>query len=539
MKKTSIFLVALLAMAVSCNKETAVENNPEQSIHSISATIVDEGAKTTYTDAGVFSWISGDKISYMVRNTGNNVYDRYQYSTTGSGAAATFTGDIPSASYAPVDYAFYPYNGESGYTNNTLDKVSSTTFQAKLSGTIKAYDDRLKGIVPMIGKKTGSDASGTVENYHFYPVTGLLKISMTGIPATASQIRLTVPDAATYPMNGNFNIDTERAIPEIKATDVATGYADKWLNFDYKSTTDAFYIPLPTGTIPAGALTVALTDGTNILYSVTNKQDIVLTRGEITALPSISIPSIKVKISGSANDPKATFYFSGDVASIRYANNMRALGVTDSDTKVSTSGTIVPLRHDYNYKWPLQFRMYNSSDERIGELQTVYYYSVNSTGESEVCKQFTSATTDIGLNGGKIPGALTNNAPFSATTPTITFAVSDDASKGSIMVTEFCGVAGKVYASYVDYYDSGSGTPKQGTPQIITNNEVFCSEGGNDYVLKEGAYASARFGVKTTVYGTPSVYDQSADLVCWGQNVGLYSSVAGWGPYVEWFYDPE
>ena len=536
MKKIVFSLFALMALTISCNKEPAEMNSSEPedgAIHTISASIQQGDSKTTYTSEGVFSWSSGDYISYIVKSKSTNKHDRYTYSTTESGLNATFIGSAPSGEWEAIDYAYYPYDGESGYINNTFDKTASTSLQAILYGTIKAYPDRLKGIVPMIGKKVSDDASGTVDHYHFYPVTGVLKLSFTGLPATASQIRLNVPDAATYPLNGTFNVDTERAIPEIKTTDVSSGYPLKYLNFDFSNSSDAFYIPLPTGTIPAGKLTVSVTDGTNSLYSVTNKTDIVLTRGEITELPSITVPSLKVKFSGAADDPKATIYFSGDVAYVKYSSTMTtAYGPGNT---CSTSGTVISLPKGYNYKWPFQYQAYNSSDETIGALQIAYYYSITSTGKTEVCKQFTSATSDIGLSDSKVP-SLTNNDPFSATTPTITFAVSDDATKGNIMVTEFCGVPGKVYASYVDYQTSSS-TPKQNPPQITTNNEVFCTVGGNNYTLKEGAYASARFGVKTTVYGTPNVYGQDADLVCWGENVGLYSS-AGGGPYVHWYFDP-
>lgn len=536
MKRVCINLLAILAVAVSCNKEKDVETISGNGSHSISATIVEDDTKTTYTTDGAFSWVSGDKISYIVKSSSTNKYDRYQYSTTGSGSNVTFSGTAPSGEWSAIDYAFYPYIGDSGYTGNTLDKVSSTTFQAQLYGTIKAYSDRLKGIVPMIGKKVSTDPSGTVDNYHFYPVTGVLKLSFSGLPATASQIRLDVPAAATYPLNGIFNIDTSREIPEIKATDVATGYAQKYLNFDYSSANDVFYIPLPTGTIPAGALSVSVSDGTDNLYSVTNKTDIVISRGVITELPSITVPSIKVKIYGSADDPKAAIYFSGDVAYVKYSSTMTT-NYGPSNT-CSTSGTILSLPKGYNYKWPFQYQAYNSSDETIGDLQILYYYSITTTGISEVCKQFTSATSDIGLSDSKVP-SFTNNDPFSATTPTITFEVSDDTTKGSIMVTEFCGISGKVYASYVDY-QTASGTPDQEPPQIVTNNEVFCTAGGNDYTLKEGSNATARFAVKTTKYGTPTVYGQNADLVCWGTYVGLYSTAASaWGPRVTYFFDPE
>lgn len=543
MKKILLSLLAIAVVFVSCKKE-ASSVAPSQSSKTITISAsCDDVTKSTYTEAGVFSWVYGDEIGYVLKKDSSpNNYDRNTFYTAGSGSTATFTGSV-SSGYSHVGLCVYPkirkigdlVNNDAAFVNNTFDiDNTQTTLKGVLAGTIKAYPDRLKGIIPMIGVRSEVDASGTVEHYHFYSVTGILKVSFTGLPATASQIRLTVPDAATYPLNGTFNIDTERAIPEIKATDVSTGYELKYLNFDYAGSDDTFYIPIPTGTIPAGKLTVSVTDGTNVLYAVTNKQDIELVRGEITELPSITVPSVKVKVTGTPTSPKAQFFFSGDVAYIKYGNTM-TLAYEPSKT-VSTSGTVVDLNHNYNYKWPLQYQAYNSSNEEIGGLQIIYYYTLTDTGISEVCKQFTSATTDIGLSDSKVP-AYTKNA-MGGDAPTITFEVSDDATKGNIIVSEFCGVHGKVYGCYVDY-ETSTGTPVKNYPQIETFNGVFCTVGENDYMLKEGNNAVARFAVKTTIKGTPSVYGVAADIACWGEYVGLYGGSAGWGPFVRWFFDPE
>ena len=558
MKKIYFSLIALglLALSSACTKEqdVVIPENNEGTI-TISASI-EEPTKTTYDPvSGEFSWTDGDYISYIVKSSTSGKYNRYTYSTQNSGSTASFSGDAPSGEWSAVDYAFYPYNGDAagGYDHNTFDKVDATTFQAFIYGVIKAYPERLKGIVPMIGKKTGTDANGTVEHYHFYPVTGILKLSFTGLPSTANQIRISTPDAATYPLRGTFNIDTSREIPEIKASDIASGKGarDQWLNFVYSSSSDAFYIPIPTGTIPAGDLTISVvnyTNGTAQSYytTVTNKKDIVINRGEITELPTITIPSLKVKLSGTASDPKATFYFSGDVAYVKYGRNMTNSGTGGGNSgTVSTSGSSIDLRHDFNYKYPLYYQAYNSSDEPLESIQRIDYWGINATGISEICKQFTSAIGDIGLAdtntvGHRVP-RFTNNAPFSATTPTITFAVSDDITKGNIVVTEFCGVEGKVYAKYEDYTfkESDNTTPKKDAPQINVLKEVFCTVGGNEYKLVDsGDYTpGARFAVKSTVYGTPNVYDKDANLVCWGQYVKLYSSATVEGPSVEYFFD--
>ena len=537
MKKIYLGLLTVIAVFVSCNKESDIESISGITLHTISATIDEDNAKATYNSEGVFSWQSGDIISYIVRNTGDNKYNRYQYNTTGSGATASFSGEPANATWAAADYAYYPYDGTSGYTNNTLGVPAATTMQAQLYGTIKAYPDRLKGIVPMIGKKVSTDASGTLDHYHFYPVTGVLKLSFTGIPATATQIRLDVPNAATYPLNGVFNVDTERAIPEIKATDVVTGYSLKYLNFDYSGSDDTFYIPLPTGTIPAGKLTVSVSDGTNSLYSVVNQEDIIITRGEITALPSITVPSVKVKISGTATTPTATFFFSGDVAKVKYAAGMSSPSI--GSATISTSGTTINMPNNgYSFLFYFKYQAYNSSDEKVGSETELRYWALDASDQSIICQTFNPS---IGISVNSSTSTLTHTAPFADyNTASITFAPSDNPSLGNVMITEFCGVSGKAYGNYVQLYYSG-GWKASDNPIITMNNAYnmahpFCKVGGTPYYFHGNAYnQETTFRVRTKKYNTnPAEYysvspwSLDCELACWNTSVGLSSSNSTW-----------
>ena len=212
--------------------------------------------------------------------------------------------------------------------------------------------------------------------------------------------------------------------------------------------------------------------------------------------------------------------------------------LTDLNTgTISTSGTTVNLEHDFSYQYYLGYKAFNSSDEALGELVTMRYYAITSTATSEVCKQFTSANSDIGLDGSKIPAYEPSG--MGGLSPTITIEASDDTRKGNIMVTEFCGLSGKTYGYYAQYANS---TVKQAAPQImITNTEgtPFCTIAEDDYYLHEFGQTYVRFAVKTTDVPTVSAYGKTADFCGWVDGtIGLSDWAANkWGPYVNYFYD--
>lgn len=523
MKKIFIAIVGISLVAISCKKESNIEVVTEPSVHSISATF--EETKATYSDAGIFSWESGDQISYVVRSTTGssptNKFNFYPYTTSNSGSSASFSGSAPSGEWTAYDYAFYPYVYDGSKYYNRLFIPAATTLQAMLAGTIEAATDRFSGIIPMIGKKTGTDASGKVENYHFYPVTGVLKVSFTGLPSNATQIRLDMPDNATYPLNGTFNVDTSREIPEIKASDCdGTKWGQKYINFTYASSTDAFYFPIPTGTIPAGKLKVSVADGTNVLYSVTCTTDLVLTRGEITEVPNISIPSVSIKFTGTHS---AYVYFSGDVKKVSWTTAQNS-GYTSRENQtnyVTTSGTEITLGDSYyNGIRYFGYSAYNdaeatreSDDSKVIETHSgIPYYDPSLSATVVGTYTWNQTATESGKTSSVFRKSSTIGMSLS-TSPSITFEVSDNIKKGNIMITELSGKATrKIYAFYKD---------NSTDVVFLKENQPLFIENGVKYWLTEGGSNTdkARFRIGGgVVYGattTPDLYCQGAYLNLW------------------------
>ena len=514
MNKVYLGILGLIAVLLcSCNKQSSYEPK----VITISASI-DEDTKSTYTDAGVFSWVNGDEISYILRRDSDDIYNNNTLATNQSGTSVAFTGSTSASGYTAVNLAFYPKIRESGtyvnndakYVKNTLLLVNnSTTLKATLQQPIAAYPDRAKGIIPMIGKKTGEDANNEVEKYHFYPVTGVLKVSFTGLPATATQIRLDMPDNATYALNGGFNIDTSRETPEIKESDcVGTKWGQKYLNFDYASSDDAFYFPIPTGTIPAGKLTVSVSDGTNILYSVTCKQNITLNRGEITELPSISITPCPVTISASGTSSaiiaNLTFETPTATAKVVLANsistgqtlidngNSAVQTLTGTGSTSALDGTNV-TNSGLCY---IVVRTYNSSDKVRGTYSLPVYYLTN-----------TDYSNIVGVFSG---------------TSSLTIAPSDNVETSNAMITEFDGTAAttNVYGIY-------SSSVFTATPSSWQASR-FGKDGNNhDLVLATGMYSDVYYMVagsstNLTLNFTGSSFSSGAKLGTAYYNSGYY-----------------
>ena len=127
MKKICILLFTAVAF-VACNKvsetiinepvEVPVNNDIPAGYHLVTlsaaqAEAVDEDTKTTYANDKVFSWTSGDEISVLFNDGSTNRF--FTFSTTGTGASATFTGLVEDGfdyegSVGGTKWALFPAN---------------------------------------------------------------------------------------------------------------------------------------------------------------------------------------------------------------------------------------------------------------------------------------------------------------------------------------------------------------------------------------------------------------------------------------------
>lgn len=190
MKKITVILAALAAaFAVSCTKETPEAQLPQDQdapagIKQVTITASIEGAdtKTSYDDAGKFSWTKGDKISVMGTD-----YGFYTLTATSDGPTTTFAGWIPEGvtlrqeAFYPADEATNRTDG-SYYFNIPMYKDLSQSFSADLP--MGAY-------------------SGTA-NYEFKHITGAALLTFTNFPAEVETAEISIVNARLK-LTGIFN----------------------------------------------------------------------------------------------------------------------------------------------------------------------------------------------------------------------------------------------------------------------------------------------------------------------------------------------
>lgn len=231
MKKISMILAALAAaFAVSCTKEAPETQLPQDQnapagmkMVAITASIEGADTKTSYDDAGKFSWTKGDKISVM--GTG---YGFYTLTATSDGPTTTFTGWIPEGvtlrqeAFYPADEATNRTDG-SYYFNIPMYKDLSQSFSADLP--MGAY-------------------SGTA-NYEFKHITGAALLTFTNFPADVKTAEISIVNARlkltgvfnAYLSSGLWTWNSKADVPEeertlIRKVPVVNGQAQLYMPYN-------------------------------------------------------------------------------------------------------------------------------------------------------------------------------------------------------------------------------------------------------------------------------------------------------------------
>lgn len=293
MKTRYILTLALGTMiAFACNKEEIeqpeiVPETPKtEGLTEIKAEIVE--TKTTYDVDGKFSWLSTDKITVVVYNSGTNELNHYTFSnSTGNGTSATFTGGPVADPYVEEGFALYPNPNDAAAGTVSLDKAGAhdTGVQVVKRQEITPNLSNPMAAIPLIGRKNGSGI------YQFKTAVGVLKVTVTDIPADAKYLYLYDP-SGTYPFSGKFAIGD---LSELRAADAVSPSGNDFkttINFTPEAAgeTRVFYIPVPTGTIPAGVqlkMDKGYPSFANIFTKTTTKE-IPVTANHVTPLAAIA-----------------------------------------------------------------------------------------------------------------------------------------------------------------------------------------------------------------------------------------------------------
>lgn len=472
------YICALLAFAaitiVSCQKEDKTQADGNDRIESFSA-VIDEEMVTrgTYTinymtNNASFAWDAGDAFLRIVRvfdgaSYGN--YDAYSYSySSGSGNSAIFEGSSVGSGYEDINIALFPsslvwFSGFGG------SKISDFYLYMPASMAYNAASP-LKNVVPMMGIREG-------DTYTFKPLTGLLAVTLTNIPADATSVSLSstnggicggqsVRFANNITANSSYDTITGFLGPESK------GLRKSWMTnqertytFDAGSfTTATFYFPVASSynnsavSDPYTNFTISVKGGASPITVAQTGLSLTVERSEIIDLPTINCnyagTKVTAAVAGDASAIKA--YYSvvkGTVTSVR-ATALSEKSKTALDTAIpdNASGTDITGATDSGSAAAVSAGLSGSGQYYIGikafngtkEVASVIVSSpVSYLAPKAVSSLLNTFSTDGSNYYESVYRTYINGSQINASNGSITIALSDDCTLGNIKITAFCG----------------------------------------------------------------------------------------------------
>lgn len=564
--KKSLYFVAFAAFAlVACNKELApvdvpVEEEPviADLIQTVSAFIDNSETKTNYTisgDKAAFEWTPGDQIWRFVRKIGDTEgtytnYDHYTYSSINiSGAHADFSGSAVGAAYEDTGFALYPAGV---FTHST--GTSTLTFGLPATSAYNA-DAPLNNLVPMLGKLSG-------DSYTFKPVVGVIGISATNIPASATSISISSTSGG---FSGN-SVTMTSVTNSAYVTNInnlvgpeSIGLRNNWFTagtsrtFTFSSLdpsrTYTFYFPAPVGTYTD--LTIQLFAGDALLGSVSASGiSLNISRANISDIPAVidfnKAQYANVALSGNANSFSA--FIESKSPSVNKVKVALAATAAEAEAAVATSEIVLTTVGVASAQavsggctttgtYYLAYKGYDSSEaEIVSDSMPVYFIAASDVAER-------IGTYKIAYSKSMYPSTLPDNGD-----DTITFAVSDNPLKGNVMITQafgFCWDVSESTHTSLSAYDFskfkdgnpiyGLYNPANSNPKLIFSNiadQVFYYDaGGYPHFICEYGSNTLRFGFDSNAYNSTTY-----DLICWGGYLmNCYTNTSSYDMFIQQF----
>lgn len=280
MRKHLIGTILVLSALAACNKEIdtqtpstvdPVEETPAGKVTLTFKATIGEETRTTYANDQTASWAAGDKIS--VRVTDGTNFETAEFSTTDG---ETFTGQVTDG-YTTIVSGVYPADENHVFSGGSVQSVY-------LPDTYDLGTANDGGIaLPMVGemkKKNG------VDTFTFHHICGALKIEIVDIFNA-----LTFTTAETITGSFELNADGRIEIPANGAGSTVT------FNYGRLSTNPTvgerknrtFYIPVPLGTVSAGATMALKNSSDKVVFEKTTSGNIAFNSKVIKRLSAITL----------------------------------------------------------------------------------------------------------------------------------------------------------------------------------------------------------------------------------------------------------
>ena len=565
MRKNMLFAAAAAVVLAACEISPEVTPDvpvPAEETETVTAVAQESLTKSDYTISGstaAFEWTGGDKMYRLVRKYGDSEgtysnYDHYTYySGSISGATATFSGTAVGSAYEDTGYALYPASLSNGAD---FAHASGSVLKFTLNEScVYNADAPLQNVVPMVGLLT----EGV---YVFRPVTGVIGIKAKNIPSDATSISVSSTSGGfsgtSVTMTGKTDASYLTSIGDLAGPSSA-GLKKEWFTAGTSKTytfsgldsdrTYSFYFPAPVGTY--SDLTITLKAGDVVLGTVTaSGLSLAVTRANIIDIAAVIDFSktnyAKVALTGTSEAVSAYVESaSPNVASVKLAvatTESDALSAAESSTLAVTStgiGAAVGVSGDLTAtgQYYLGYVACGTSGNQIVS-GTLPLFFISATDAAYVAGTYKNA-----FYADCYPTTLTANGD-----DTITFEVSDNPSKGNIMLTQafgFCWDVTKSTHTSLKAYDFGtfaSGSPVYGfynpsssNPKLVFSNipdQVFYYDaGGYPHFICEYGTQTLRFGFESNAYNS-TLYD----LICWGGYImNCYTNTSSYDMYFRQF----
>ena len=288
MRKHLIGTILVLAALTACNKEVetpapAVDNGQEEVTPgkvtlTFTATISEE-TRTAYPDDKTGKWVVGDKITVCVSN---NDSDNPKYktavfeATTETATGMEFTGQVQTG-YTTIVSGVYPADNRHVFTAGAVTSVY-------LKDTYDLGTANDGGIaLPMVGEME----KGV---FTFHHICGALKIEVIDIFNALTFTTAGEKIAGLFSLNSDGHIALETAAET--ATDNVTFTYDRLPReegYVGERENRTFYIPVPFGTVTAGATMALKSSNDKVVFEKTTSGNITFDSKVIKRLPAITL----------------------------------------------------------------------------------------------------------------------------------------------------------------------------------------------------------------------------------------------------------
>ena len=260
-------MISIVLLATNCSKDEEVLQQWQGGVYKLTAS-VEEQARSTMTDMGIFSWVKGDSISVWndMPEGGVDGFVKFVFAD-GNNFNIDPKAGVPSIK--PANYAVYPA-GAHAYTDDAVTIHLPNAYGNAEENYVANTRAPMLAIV-VSGKS----------HLNFKHVGGVMRFIVQNVPAGANEFVFT---AADKNITGNFIVD-EGIISAVDKTD-KNSLTIRFKTLDKVAESMTFYVPLPVGTYTAYTVSIKGENGLMLSCEDTQSQN-TINRRSLLLMPTL------------------------------------------------------------------------------------------------------------------------------------------------------------------------------------------------------------------------------------------------------------